>query len=112
MLTGRWQDAAAYSITDPLVGVRLEVAVQPRLNDEGEVVSAEMPKLDDVRGLLQDSGISDAMLPTVMHLVTSIPRGLSGHVVVEELADHLIDLSDRGPSEIDGAASDDHHAAA
>lgn len=94
MLTGRWQDAAAYSISDPMVGVRLEVAVQPRLNDEGEAIRGDMPKLDDVRGLLQDSGISDAMLPTIMYLVTSVPRGLSGDVVVEELADKLIEFTD------------------
>lgn len=114
MLTGRWQDAAAYSVADPLVGVRLEVAVQPRLNDEGEAISGDMPKLDDVRGLLQDSGIGDAMLPTVMYLVTSIPRGLSGNVVVEELADKLIVLTDA--DDVDADAEDEtdaaHHAAA
>lgn len=113
MLTGRWQDAAAYSIADPLVGMRLEVAVQPRLNEDGEAVSGEMPKLDDVRGLLRDSGLGDAMLPTVMHLVTSVPRGLSGNVVVDELADKVILLTDTN----EDAAQDDtdqaqHHAAA
>lgn len=112
MLTGRWQDAAAYSISDPLVGVRLEVAVQPRLNDDGETISGDLPTLDDVRGLLQDSGIGDAMLPTVMHLVTSVPRGLSGHVVVEELADKLIDVTGNDVAELDEEIESDHHAAA
>lgn len=113
MLTGRWQDAAAYSISDPLVGVRLEVAVQPRLNDEGETVSGDLPTLDDVRGLLQDSGIGDAMLPTVMHLVTSVPRGLSGHVVVEELADKLIDITVTADDVLlDEEIGSNHHAAA
>lgn len=112
MLTGRWQDAAAYSISDPLVGVRLEVAVQPRMNEQGDLVGVDLPTLNDVRGLLQDSGIGDAMLPTVMHLVTSIPRGLSGHVVVEELADLLIDLADGDASDAEEPTSSDHHAAA
>lgn len=113
MLTGRWQDAAAYSIADPVVGMRLEVAVQPRLNDEGEAVSGELPRLDDVRGLLRDSGLGDAMLPTVMYLVTSVPRGLSGDVVVDELADKLITVPDVEEDKGDAGSDDQaHHAAA
>ena len=84
-LTGRWEDAAAFSVPDPLLGNRIEVAIEPRLPDGVPATRDRMPTLDDVRGMLADSGIGDAGLPTRLHLVLKVLRGASGQVMVDAL---------------------------
>ncbi|MGD1888807.1 MAG: AMP-binding protein [Cohaesibacteraceae bacterium] len=69
-LTGRWNDAIAFPVDDPMLGHRVEVAVEPRPSQDG---TATWPELDDVRGMLRDSGIGDGGLPVKMHLVREIP---------------------------------------
>lgn len=86
-LTGRWQDAAVFAVTDPLMGHRIEVAVEPRSGDDD---AHKLPTLDMVRSMLRESGIGDAALPVKLHLVTRIPRRGRGVVDVAALPGYVI----------------------
>ncbi|MEQ8657774.1 MAG: AMP-binding protein [Hyphomicrobiales bacterium] len=85
-LTGRWQDAAVFTVPDPLMKNRIEVAVEPRAGD-GEAQT--LPTLAMVRSMLLESGIGDAGLPVKIHLVTRVPRRGRGLVDVAALPDHV-----------------------
>lgn len=98
-LTGRWNDAIAFPVSDPVLGHRLEVAVEPRPSREG---STSWPTLDDVRGMLRDSGIGDGGLPVKMHLVQEIPRTPGGSFDPDG-----IEALRLYPDEEDGAPEDD-----
>lgn len=90
-LTGRWQDAAVFSVPDRMLHNRIEVAVEPRVGDDD---AQKLPTLAMVRNLLSESGIGDAGLPVKMHLVTHIPRLGRGVVDIEALADHAWEAPD------------------
>lgn len=85
-LTGRWQDAAVFTVPDPLMQNRIEVAVEPRAGD-GEAQT--LPTLAMVRGMLLESGVGDAGLPVKIHLVSRVPRRGRGVVDVAALPDHV-----------------------
>ncbi|MEM6710899.1 MAG: AMP-binding protein [Pseudomonadota bacterium] len=87
-LTARWQDAAAFSLPDPVLGNRIEVAVEPRMK-QGE--TASLPTLETVRTMLRESGISDAALPVRIHLVVQVPRRGRNAVNVEALDSMRLD---------------------
>ena len=90
-LTGRWQDAAVFPVADPLLGHRIEVAVEPRAGDSE---AQTLPTLDLVRSLLRESGVSDAGLPVRIHLVTRVPRREQGMVDVAALARYAFEEDD------------------
>ena len=88
-LTGRWQDAAVFSVPDPILHNRIEVAVEPRVGDNE---AHTLPTLDLVRSMLRDSGVGDAGLPVRLHLVTRVPRRGRGQVDVAALPDHAFEI--------------------
>ncbi|MFK7792538.1 MAG: AMP-binding protein [Devosiaceae bacterium] len=96
-LTGRWQDAAVFAVPDPLLGHRLEVAVEPRAGDDD---AQKLPTLDNVRTMLRESGIGDAALPVKMHLVTRVPRRGRGYVDVTALPGYLIEETGEPVSDV------------
>lgn len=90
-LTGRWQDAAVFALADPLLGHRIEVAVEPRVGDSE---AQTMPTLELVRSMLRESGISDAGLPVRIHLVTRVPRRGRGLVDIAALPQYALEEED------------------
>lgn len=102
-LTGRWEDAAAFTVPDPILGNRIEVAIEPRVLDAEDAGADSLPSLETVRKMLSDSGLSDGALPVRLHLVTAIPRSASGQVLASELKPFPIEAEQRADAGFDEA---------
>lgn len=104
-LTGRWQDAAAFAVTDPVLGQRVEVAVEPR-GAKASALGLDLPTLENVCAMLKESGISDFALPTKLHLVRAVVRSSKGEVLADALAPYPTHAPPN-PTDADASVRDD-----